>query len=236
MTFRELAVLEGLDRCAESAKELFAILKKKRIKRRLPEIIRNLERLKNEFRAIEPNLPENKIVTDRTEAFWRHIGFVERYLASPRHDLVVNNMVDVCKLDLPMIKDQFTDEIRKNPVVHPKFRQRCGNLVAAGEYSSAIREGFILIKELARVKFPDKISTSLDGQNLMEALFKAEGGLIKVHKEKDKQRAFQDWAKSLYGFFRNDEMHNSVKRPLFDVECVLMSINRLLFAVDPGLA
>lgn len=232
MTFREIVVLDTLANCLTTARDLLVIAKKRR--RRFEDFLVKMKAMENDFASIADNLPEDKTTKERVAGFWRHLWFVERFLGTDRHHLVVHNLNDIVALDIPSIIEEFKSAIRRSPTVHPQFHNECKNLIATGEYDSAIRKGFVLIREIAKVAFPKIVTDRLDGQALMRALFSPGHGPIQVHKERDKQEGFLAWACSLYALFRNDEMHNLRGRPLHEIECILMSINRLLFAIDPA--
>lgn len=131
-----------------------------------------------------------------------------------------------------MIRDEFKKHVKANPTIHPRFRKECEDLIAVGEFDSAIRKGFVIIRELAKKQFPEFETSKLDGPNLMQKLFDRSSGLIRVHQEKDKQDGFLAIARGLYAWARNDEMHNLRDRPVYEIECILMLINQVMFAVD----
>ncbi|HEX9758413.1 MAG TPA: TIGR02391 family protein [Nitrospiria bacterium] len=230
MTYTEIIVLDALEHSWGLAKELLNITKRR--KKRFNDAIPKIDLLEKTFLPIIKYFPQNKTVIERVEAFNRHLWFVKRYIGTDRHKLVPHNLRDIVEFDIPIIRNEFKNHIMANPSIHPRFREECGDLIAVGEFDSVIRKGFVIIRELAKRRFPLLEGSQIDGINLMQKLFDNNSGLIRVHTEKDKQGGFRDIAKGLYAWARNDEMHNLRDRPVYEIECIMMLINQIMFSID----
>lgn len=226
MTITVISVLEKLEECLSIVEELREKLRKSR---KPKGFLEKIDLLVSKFENFEDILPKTKKGIDRRQAFHRHISFVKGYFGKDQN-LVVGNLDDVLRFDIPTLKEEMKRSFYN--ILHPHLREACDKLILSGEYDSVIRKSFLVVRELAKVRFSKVKAKNLDGKDLMTFLFHPESGQIKVHDERRKQEGFMNWAISLYVFFRNDDMHNLKERAACENECIIMSINLLLFAID----
>ena len=115
--------------------------------------------------------------------------------------------MDILNYDLPKLQSEYTAYLKSNPHLDWMLRKECESLLVQGEFDSAIRKAFIVLKERA-VK------------------------LYKIDPDKDKRIAFRNFVSSLFGYYRNLYAHNLRQDSEAAAEVVFSSINYILKVME----
>lgn len=76
-----------------------------------------------------------------------------------------------------------------------------------------------------------KFESTLDGHALIDRLFSS-SGMARGDRGEDIEKAFQDYCKSSFTFFRNKLSHNLYQAVPYEVDAALSAINLMLIQVD----
>lgn len=159
----------------------------------------------------------------------RHLHFVKNYTK----EYGKYNLNDIIKSDIPNIKKAYYEHLKKFSHLDGELRMKCENLLVNGEFDSAIRKAFIVIKDRA-VKLYNA-PMDMDGEDLVNYLFSRGSGKIKIDNDEKKQTAFRDFCSSLFRVFRNQYAHNLVEGPQYVTEAILATVNMILKIMDEKL-
>jgi hypothetical protein len=156
---------------------------------------------------------------------YQHLWFAEHH---PRY--LKDNTKDILNYDLPKLQSEYTAYLKSNPHLDSMLRKECESLLIQGEFDSAIRKAFIVLKERAVKLY--KIDRNIDGDVLANFLFAADSGVIKIDPDKDKRIAFRNFVSSLFGYYRNLYAHNLRQDSEAAAEVVFSSINYILKVME----
>lgn len=180
-----------------------------------------LEKKLNDLEKLFPQIKDSDI--------WRHLFFVKNHTKK----WGMHNLNDIIKCDIPKMKEAYIKNLKKFPYLDTELRMECENLLVNGEFDSAVRKAFVVLKNRAVKKYnapPNK-----DGEDLVNYLFSGKSGKIQIDSDEKKQNAFRDLCSSLFRVFRNQYAHNLVEDPQYVTEAILATVNMILKIMDENL-
>lgn len=226
MILFEHVITELLQQLDANAERLSKEVHRKKL--RFDDIERDLSSIEEDFSILEKLLPP--IRTDRIEAIHRHIGFVRKGMSDDIEKWIRGNADDIKKLDIPEIKEKVASFFREFGFLPADLGLEIAPLLASGEYDSAVRKAFLVLKKKAVEKY--QMPENYDGEKMVHFLFDAETGKIRLHDDEKKRKAFRDFASGFFRFFRNEYMHNLGTDIQTSAQCILSVIIYVLRVLD----
>lgn len=141
MIIMEYIIAEQFDNLEDAALSLSKSLNEPELDR--PEIEFKTKLLENKFNELMRLLPS--LQTDRGAAFHRHLAFIKNHMSTYGKC----NIEDIVKYDIPIIQKTYYEYLKQFPHLDSELRSECETLITNGEYDSALRKAFLVIKERA---------------------------------------------------------------------------------------
>jgi len=159
----------------------------------------------------------------------RHLAFMEKYLSEGDPESCKSDIADICGRDVPGLEHRFQDWCTGTGHYDQQLVEQVKQLFIRGEYDSAIRKAFVILKDRLVVAF--RLSKKLDGAELVNTLFGKTGKLASKLEDSERQ-AMRDLLAGLYGVFRNRYGHENLTATWYEAEAVLSVINVVLHHIE----
>lgn len=186
------------------------------------ELLIDAKNLRALFDDLRSQLPSE--VRDAS-AMRRHLGWMERRLKEENIGSCKGDIEDICLQDLPDLERAFLAWCASAVHYDDELVKKVSGLLLHREYDSAIRKGFVVLKE--RLCSTYQMDRRLDGQDLVNSIFGSTGSTTPTLSNKERQ-ALRDLLAGLYGLFRNKYGHEDVESAWHEADAVLSMINTLL--------
>ena len=134
------------------------------------ELLRDTQNLKALYEHLRDLLPES---IRQASNFARHLGWMGHRLGEGSPDLCRADIDDICDHDLPELESGFRDWCAESVHYDSELVEKVSGLLIHREYDSAIRKGFVILKERLCAKFNADRST--DGVDLVNTIFGSNG-------------------------------------------------------------
>ena len=187
-------------------------------------VLAAIERELSRFEKLSP-----PIKTDRIAAIHRHIGWVRRGIREGSNAWIEGNSDDIKDNDVRLLKEKIGTYFQHCEFLPLEMRAEIAPLLDSGEYDSAVRKAFLVVKQKAIDKY--EMPKNLDGEDMVNFLF-SESGKVKVHDDEKKRKAFRDLASGFFRFFRNEYMHGLGADEQASAQCALSILMFLLQKVE----
>lgn len=214
-------IMEGMNRLEAHAERLVRATHPETKRHEDVELI--LSAIEGDFSRLKKLLPPLK--TDRIDAVARHIHFVRKGLREGNEGWVQGNASDIKKVDVPELRKKIQDYFQGFHFLPQELRAEVVPLLEAGEFDSAVRKAFLVLKEKAVKRH--RMPKAHDGQDMASFLFSSTG-VIKVHADEKRRKAFHDFASGFFRFFRNEFMHELGAGERASSQCALVVIAFML--------
>jgi len=161
--------------------------------------------------------------------FRRHCSFMQHYLDQDDKEHCKQDIIDICTVDIPQIeRESYHYELPKDSY-DKELKKKINSLLNQREFDSAIRKGFVILKERMKKKFGTK--EKIDGSDLVNKIF-GNKGLVVGYIEEDERQALRNLLDGAYGIFRNKYGHDDVEASWQETEAVISLINWSLIRID----
>lgn len=211
-------IFKEIDGCEEYAR---LIEKKIQEKASGEVLVLDVQGLETRIKKLAEMLPDG--VT--TGNAFRHLNFLKKYVGegTPEHGL--QDAHEIGKYDLDVARQGVRRWCAELAFADDEFRRGVLPLIRMGEFDSAVRKAFVILKERLCDKF--KLSHDLDGVELVNRVFGSKSELSAHLSDSDKQ-ACRDFFAGLFGISRRRLAHNDHKVGLAELEMVVSSVNYCL--------
>ncbi|MEW8252568.1 MAG: TIGR02391 family protein [Candidatus Thiodiazotropha sp.] len=159
----------------------------------------------------------------------RHVHFMIHYLERDRINSCTQDITDIIEHDLPEGESTVRQWANNLAYVDADLRNELRTLVRTGQFDSAIRKAFVVLKERICTKYD--FSNDMDGADLINKLFGSSSEYFSEMHPKEKQ-AHRDLFAGLFGLVRNRYAHNNVEASLTEMDTVISGINYCLRLID----
>jgi hypothetical protein len=224
MQFYETRIPAEIDRVKEYAANLLAKFNSGIAP---ADLLVDAKNLKHLYDALCAQLPGD---VRQAGSFGRHLAFMIDHLVDGHPEHCLCDIDDICNLDLPAIEQSFRKWCNAPDHVDREIKEKVYGLLQRGEYDSAIRKGFVILKE--RLCAVYGIAKDKDGSELVNLIYGKQTSVTPALPAEERQ-AMRDLVAGLYGVFRNKYGHNDVKPAWQEVDAVLSMINCVLKKLPP---
>jgi len=145
------------------------------------------------------------------------------------HRRALSNIDDICDYDLPGIEESFQKWSLDQAHYDSELAKKIGPLLVQGQWDSAVRKGFIILKERMVKTFG--ADSSRDGRELVNQVF-GQKGLLVGKLEDSEREAMRNLLDGLFGVFRNAYGHRDIEPQWFETEAVLSMVNWTLKTME----
>ena len=221
MIILEYKVAEIFDELEKYSKSLLKTLNEDELD--YEEFNLKTELLEKKFQELKKLFPQIA-----ASNFSRHLRFVKTH----RKEYGKQNLNDIIMGDIPGMKKEYYENLKKFPHLDTELRVECENLLVNGEFDSAVRKAFVVLKDRAVKKY--NATSEMDGENLLNYLF-GKSGKIRIACDEKRQIDFLNFCKNLFKVFRNQYAHNLVEDPQYVTEAILTTVNMILKIMDENL-
>jgi Protein of unknown function (Hypoth_ymh) len=159
----------------------------------------------------------------------RHLEWMERRLSIQRPDHCRSDIDDICQRDIPELLDSVFTWWQSAWKHDAELMANVRDLLHDREFDSAVRKAFVILKNRIIKKFD--LSSSLDGQDLANAVFGTKG-VLPLAVPSGEREAMRYLLTGLYGVFRNKYMHEHIEGSWHEAEAVVSMVNVLLLRID----
>lgn len=159
----------------------------------------------------------------------RHLGFLKYYLEREKVESCRGDIRDICLFDLPALEQSFRDWCASQQHYDAEFAEKVGELLRERYLDSAVRKGFVVLKERLVRSFD--VPGDVDGRELVNQVFGGKGYLSGKIPESERE-AMRNLLDGLFGVFRNVYGHRDVEPDWYEVEAILAMINWSLKRIE----
>jgi hypothetical protein len=164
-----------------------------------------------------------------TNNAFRHMHFMIHYLEKDRRSSCEQDIKDILQFDLPEARNRIKSWANNLHYVDADIRSELSVLIRTGQFDSAIRKAFVLLK--TRICERYEFSIEIDGGDLVNKLFGKDSIYFVDMHQKEKQ-AYRDLFSGLFGLVRNRFAHNNVEATLTELDLVISSVNYCLHLIN----
>ncbi len=166
---------------------------------------------------------------NRDNNVFRHVSFMIRFLEKNQIESCSQDIKDIINFDLPAIRDQVKNWSNNLHYVDADMRTELSVLIRTGQFDSAIRKAFVLLK--TRICDSYGFSHEIDGSDLVNKIFGKDSDFFEDMSPKEKQ-AYRDLFAGLFGLVRNRYAHNNFEASLTELDLVTSSVNYCLHLIN----
>ncbi len=195
------------------------------------EILIDLPLLKQSYELLQRALPEGV----GNSGFERHIHFIEYYLKRKSFQGALGNIDDICNFDVPSVEEGFQKWAIEQSHSDSELAKKVGPLLIQRQWDSAVRKGFVILKERMAKTFD--ADSSLDGRDLVNKVF-GKNGFLSGKLDESERESMRNLLDGLFGMFRNTYGHRDIEPKWYEAEAILSMINWSLKTIDnyPGVS
>ncbi len=187
------------------------------------EVLRGkFEYLHDIYLEIEKKVPVDVMLESNLK---RHMNFLKRYLESGQSNKCESDIMEICSTDIETLRNSYKSNI-DSEFIDDELEKRINGLVTSNHLDSAVRVAFLVLTERIREKY--ELPNSSDGTEMINSVFGNKGVSQMGTSEKEPIR---NLLSGLYGFFRNDYMHNLDVKQKSEIATIHM-INTMLFLLE----
>jgi Protein of unknown function (Hypoth_ymh) len=190
------------------------------------DLLLDVKSLRVHYERLNEMLPEQ--VQGKSNAD-RHIGFMEYWLGKKDRNACGSDIEDLCERDITELENAFQAWCKNPDHYDSELVMAISDLLAHRQLDSAIRKGFIVLKERLCKRF--RVSRELDGTDLVNTIFGKNSESIKSLSEPERH-AMRDLLAGLYGVFRNRFAHRDEEPSWAEADAVISMINHVLQEVS----
>jgi len=159
----------------------------------------------------------------------RHARFLVHYLEKDDKESCSQDIRDIIESDIPNCAFEVKKWALNITYSDWELRNEIKVLIRTGQFDSAIRKSFIILKERICNKYD--ISREFDGVDLINQLFGKKSSHFNYMPQNEKQ-AHRDLFSGLFGLVRNRYAHQNVEASLTELDAVISGINYCLRLID----
>ena len=159
----------------------------------------------------------------------RHAHFMIHYLERNNISSCSQDIIDIIEHDLPTGEEQIRQWANNLSYVDADLRNKLRVLIRTGQFDSAIRKAFVILKERICDKYG--LPKDMDGIDLINKLFGKDSEHFNDMHPREKQ-AHRDLFAGMFGLVRNRFAHNNVEASLTEMDTVISGINYCLRLMD----
>ena len=159
----------------------------------------------------------------------RHAHFMIHYLERNNISSCSQDIIDIIEHDLPTGEEQIRQWANSLSYVDADLRNEIRVLIRTGQFDSAIRKAFVILKDRICDKYG--LPRDMDGVDLINKLFGSNSEYFSYMHPREKQ-AHRDLFSGMFGLVRNRFAHNNVEASLTEMDTVISGINYCLRLMD----
>ncbi len=159
----------------------------------------------------------------------RHVNFMIYYLEKDDISSCSKDIIDIIGHDLPAGEEQLRQWANNLSYVDADLCNELRVLIRTGQFDSAIRKAFVILKE--RICYKYGLPKDMDGIDLINKLFGKDSEHFNDMHPREKQ-AHRDLFAGMFGLVRNRFAHNNVEATLTEMDTVISGINYCLRLMD----
>lgn len=210
-----LGVLKSLDDFCDR------LLRKMEIDPPPGDLLIEIEALKVRIREVEPALPINI-----TFGEWsRKLHWMDYWVSRGKPSACVGDLEEFRDHNIAITKKQIQEWGSTLGAYDEELRAAVKRLISLREFSSAIRQAFVILTERLRKKF--NMPLGCDGVALVNEIYGKNSALTTSMGAGDRQ-AMRDYLSGAYGLLRNKYAHGDPPLDLVELEATLASVNLAL--------
>jgi hypothetical protein len=155
----------------------------------------------------------------------RHSGFMVNWLKKGDINSCAGDIVDICESDLPGVTRQLREWSSKLGWVDADLRRDILPLIRFGQFDSAIRKAFVILKTRLCRKFD--LDDKIDGVDLVNEIFAPKSPHL-PELSPGKKTAYRNLFAGMFGLLRNRFAHNDAQPDLSDLDTAIANVNMCL--------
>ena len=193
---------------------------------------RSAEELLLDVRGLEKRLEYLNAIIPEGCSLGRACRQVYLMILCLETDDTISGYQDIIKIiehDLPAVEEQLRQWANNLSYVDADLRNELRVLIITGQFDSAIRKAFVILKE--RICYKYGLPKDMDGIDLINKLFGKDSEHFNDMHPREKQ-AYRDLFAGMFGLVRNRFAHNNVEATLTEMDTVISGINYCLRLMD----
>ncbi|MDB9958358.1 TIGR02391 family protein [Oceanospirillaceae bacterium] len=155
----------------------------------------------------------------------RHCDWLVYYLNKGDTNRCLSDISDLIEQDFPHLMGEINSWSNDLQYIDEGLRQEIRALVRIGQFDSAIRKCFVVLK--TRICETFGLENDKDGEALSNDLFGKKSEYFEGMNGKQKA-AMRSYCAGLFGILRNPFAHNNIDASLVDTDVAISSVNYLL--------